>query len=215
MTTALVNVNKNIAGLGKNATKETMIKAFTDTALTLKKNGWNVAVTIYKTLNHERFKEIFENVQTYAEAIGYKKDYVYKQSKAVDVYGLLVNIDEAYVNVSVGFVVEFLSIAKKIDADVLEDFIHTESITAEMSREDIRASAKHYKSIINGASGTGAKIDEGVDNENEGDENEKSGKLIVNEKTCVITDYELGSVVVVNENLRNELKQLLEKYGLL
>lgn len=214
MTTELVNVNKNIAGLGKNATKDTMIKAFNDTALVLKKNGWNVAVTVYKTVNHELFKEYFENVQEYATAIGYKKDYVYKQSKAVDLYGLLTSIDDTFSNVSVGFVVEFLPLTKKIDADILEDFIHTESITAEMSREDIRAAVKHYKSIINGRSDTNALENDADVNEDDDGEHD-GGKLIVDEHTCVITDYELGSVVVTNENLRNELKKLLERYGLL
>lgn len=205
-------------GLGKNATPDSMVNAYKDSVVTEKRSAWKTAVVVYKTVNHERFKEFFESREKYAEVIGYTKSYVTKQAKAVECYGELMKVDTAFENVSVGFVTELLYIDKEVTADLLTDFIQCEGLENTDTRDVVRQKVKHYKNIINGGEVVAEKSETTnniVDNETESEpietENEDTENLIFH--GCTLTDPEYGVIPIHNIDVINEIREVLRKNG--
>lgn len=205
------------AGLGKNATPQTMIQAYNDCVIGEKRSAWKTAVVVYKTVRHERFKEFFKSIEEYSNQIGFTKSYVSKQVRAVECYGELMKVDTAFEHVSVGFVSELLLIEKEITSDVLTDFIQTMGLECTDTRDVVRAKVKDYKNIINGGGNalienenTGNVVDENIEFDDTEDMNDN--ECIMNEN-YVITSNDIGSVVITNPDLKNALLELLREYG--
>lgn len=206
-------------GLGKNATQNSMLAAYSESAIGEKKSAWKTAVVVYKTVKHERFKEFFETRDKYAELIGYTKGYVSKQVRAVECYGELLKVDETFEGVSVGFVTELLALSKEVTSDILTDFIQTEGVDCTETRDSIRQKVKDYKNIISGGGNAYNESESKPENEtkskpeDETKSNPEDDVVTAMPDNLVLIDDNFGNIVVNNMDLKEAIYELLREYG--